>query len=201
MLSREYRCLNIDPAMSICGWSILDFKIDKIKNNTFPKIAINRFGCIKSAAEANKVFYNDQVDIFSKQIITLSLLRDSIGLLIKEFNPDFIIIEDAFYNPKCPSAYGSLLQCICTIAMFCRDKYNKPVYRIPTRSAKQSLFGIGSANKKDIIGAVLACPNLMFKQKKSAELMGEHEADSIAIGYHFIMNVLPGLSPTNQLTT
>jgi Holliday junction resolvasome RuvABC endonuclease subunit len=182
MSTVQYRTLNIDPALSICGWSVLDLKLEQCKNvQVIPKVVVNRFGCIMSSSEANKV-----------------LLRESIDCLIREFKPNFMVIEDAFYNPKFPSAYASLLQCICTISVMCRDRYNLPVYRIPTRSAKQTIFGTGSANKKDIIEAVLSSPNIVFKQKKSSALIGEHEADSIAIGYHFMLNNLPGLLSSKQ---
>lgn len=195
----QYRSLNIDPALSICGWSVLDLKLEQCKNvQVIPKVVVNRFGCIMSSSEANKVLYRPEVDIYGKQLITLCMLRESIDCLIKEFKPNFMVIEDAFYNPKFPSAYASLLQCICTISVMCRDRYNLPVYRIPTRSAKQTIFGTGSANKKDIIEAVLSSPNIVFKQKKSSSLIGEHEADSIAIGYHFMLNNLPGLLSSKQ---
>jgi Holliday junction resolvasome RuvABC endonuclease subunit len=194
MSFKNIRLLCLDPALSICGWSVIDIRLELMKKNTEPKISVNRFGCIKSNMEAVRATNRDQVSLYGKQIFSLGLLRDNVAALIEEFQPDHVIIEDAFYNPKMPNAFASLLQCICVVAMLCRDRFNKTIHRIPTRSAKQTIFGSGGANKQDVISAVLNCEHIVFKQKKNSINLTEHEADSIAIGYHFAIHILPGLN-------
>jgi Holliday junction resolvasome RuvABC endonuclease subunit len=201
MIKKNYRILSIDPALSSCGWSILDLVIEQYKKNTEPQIIVNRFGCIKSYQEAIKAANREKAEFYSKSLLSLSLLKKNISKLLDEFKPNFVTIEDAFFNPKRPSAYASLINCISTISLLCKEHYLLPVYRIPTRSAKQCIFGEGGANKNDIREAVLASKNITFKQKKNIDNLDEHEADSIAVGYFFILNILPGLLSNNYFET
>lgn len=199
--NNRIKLLLLDPALSICGWAIAEVKIGKHKPDNPPKIVIHRTGLIKSSAKANKVAFRDEVNRYSKQLVSLSMLRDTVRTLVDDHNPDFVIIEDAFFNPKRPNAYASLLQCICAVSLFCRDFYNLQVFRIPTRSAKLSLFGSGGAKKKDVIVAVKESPIIVFKQKRSLAELSEHEADAIAVGHHFILNILPGILNKLQVTS
>lgn len=186
------RVLCIDPALSKCGWSVLDLKQKKKS----PSISVVRYGNISSTGEANKVAYRDYVETFGKRTISLLVLRTAISDLVREFEPDYIVIEDAFFHKKFPTAYAALEQCICTITILCKDEFNMPLFRIPTRSAKKSITSTGASKKEDVITAILSHPHITFRQKKLASVIDHHSADSIAVGYHFLIHVCPHLENT-----
>ena len=186
------RILCIDPAQSITGWAILDLYPPDKKTKT-PKIAVHATGLIKSSQEANKVVHGDEVNRYTKTVVTLDMLTHSMRKIIEKYKPDYAAIEDAFYHPKRPSAYASLLQCICAIGMMCKEHFDLPLTRIPTRLAKKCLFGSGAAVKKDIITAVKEIPVITFKHEDTKTNLVEHEADSVAVGYCYILEYLPGV--------
>lgn len=197
MTKNSIRILCIDPALSITGIAILDLH-KPTKNNTSPEIVVHTTALIKSAQEASRVAYRDETNRFGKFFISLDMLKASTQKLMNQYKPDYVVIEDAFFHPKRPSAYASLLQCICAISVMCKDHYNMPVTRVPTRSAKKCLFGSGAGNKKDIIGAVKNVPDIKFKHVHTKDDLVEHEADAIAVGYYFILNVLAGIRQMEQ---
>ena len=110
-----------------------------------------------------------------------------------EFNPDYVTMEDAFFGKFRPNAYSALLQCICTIEFYLMNEYGKRVYKVAPRSAKLCMTGSGASGKDPIQQSIFKKDDIVFKQRKQAEKLGEHEADSIAMGYFFCKNTLPGV--------
>ncbi len=192
MSKRITRILCIDPAQSVTGWAILDLYPPDKKTNT-SQIVVHATGLIKSSQEANRVAYGDEVNRFTKTVVTLDMLKNSVRKVIEKYKPNYAAIEDAFYHPKRPSAYASLLQCICSIGMMCKEHFNLPLTRIPTRLAKKCLYGSGAAVKKDIISAVKEIPVITFKHEDTKTNLVEHEADSVAVGYCYVLEYLPGI--------
>lgn len=193
--TRSVRILCFDPAITLSGWSVLDLK------PTQPGIIIvHRFGTISPNKLSSVAAFKEQVEQFSKRLISLALLKDKVIELITEFNPDYIVTEDAFYNPRTPNAFVSLLQWINVVEMVAYSMYNKPVYRIPTRSAKLCVSGSGDGDKVNIQTAIMNREDIVFKQKKQAEQLSEHVSDSIAVGYAFCQNILPALLAKEELS-
>lgn len=188
------RLLCFDPALSCSGWAIIDYRPDR---NTE---VISRFGTIKPAQIAAKVAHKDEVSLFSKRTVSLALLREQVTALIEEHKPDYVIVEDSFFNPKRPNAYASLVQWTCVVAMLCRDVFNMPIFKIPTRSAKQCVTGTGGAGKVSVRQAILEDPEINFKQKRQAEGISKHESDAIAVGHCFIKEILPGILAGGGMT-
>lgn len=190
--SRTVRQLNIDPALSHLGWSITDFIIDQ------GTLSVYRFGTLEASRIVSKVAYRDEVNRFTKRMITLKMIRDHVKLLMDEFNPDYITMEDAFFGIRRPNAFSALIQCISTIEFYLMNEYGKRVYKVAPRSAKQCMTGSGASGKDPIQQSIFEKSEIIFKQKKQAEKLGEHEADSISIGYFFCKNILPGLLAQEQ---
>jgi Holliday junction resolvasome RuvABC endonuclease subunit len=182
------RVLCFDPALSCAGWGVIDFNPEKNKP------VVTRFGSIKPAVDAAKVLHRDEVAQFGKRLITLGLLEEQVVLLMNEFLPDYIVVEDIFYNPKRPNAYAALLQWICVVDILCKVRFGKRVYKVPTRSAKQYVTGSGGALKISVRQAILDDTNVEFKQKKQAENLSDHEADALAVGLCWIGTVYPGVA-------
>jgi Holliday junction resolvasome RuvABC endonuclease subunit len=186
-MSSSLRILCFDPALTLSGWAVLD-----LKQSTIP-ISVYRFGTISPSKLASVAALRDKVNEFSKRLISLALLREKVLELLDEFKPDYIVVEDAFYHPKRPNAYISLMQWINILEMTTYQHLNKPVYRIPTRAAKLCVAGSGDGDKLNIQTAILNRTDIVFKQKKLIENLNEHVSDAIAVGYTFCVNYLPAL--------
>jgi Holliday junction resolvasome RuvABC endonuclease subunit len=183
------RTLNLDPALSKCGWSVLDLK--RVKADV--DVQCVRCGTLTPSAIAGRAMNAIECEMFTKRIISLRELRAGIRDLIKTFQPDFITIEDTFFHSSFPTAYAALEQCITTIALLCYDEFHLPLYRIPTKSAKQAITSSGASKKGTVLSAIQDTDIISFRQKKKVVDLDHHAADSIAVGYHFLINVWPNL--------
>ena len=187
MASEVVRLLSIDPGLSQLGWSVSDYKL------TTGKLVVHRFGGISATKLVNRADRKDEVRQFGKRVVSLNIIRSSILNLIEEYKPDYLVIEDAFYNPQFPNAYVALVQVITTIELLGYRKYNKVLFKIPPRSAKLAISGFGGSGKLNIQSAILTSDKIEFKQKRQTEGLTEHEADAIAIGWTFCINILPSI--------
>ena len=179
--------LGIDPGITTTGWSIGKYNL---KTNLLKIVAM---GTIQATAKAKK----DHKEDYKKysNIISLVMYEEEMRRLMTTYMPDYIVSEDAFYNPKMPSAYLSLKLCIHTLQKLLYKEYSKLLYLIPPKSAKQCIYGHGTANKEAIQEAVFTHEDIRFSCIKKQQLakMVEHEADSIAINYTFCKTILPTL--------
>jgi Holliday junction resolvasome RuvABC endonuclease subunit len=183
---KECRILCLDPGLGVSGYAAIDIRSDQT-------LSIYRFGEILPNRVAESAAKRDEVNIYGKRIIALTTLQDKMRELMVEFVPDYIVCEAIFYHPKRPNAYAALIQWVSIVEMLMYREYQKPLYVIPTRSAKQCLFGNGSATKSNIQEAILDTKEITFKQKQQACLLSEHAADAIAVGYFFWKQIYPSL--------
>lgn len=193
MSEKPIRVLCYDPSFSNTGWAILD-----IKPST-GKVVVHRFGVLKPGQQADRVAHRDDVTTYGKRAISMKLLKECVHKLQEEFKPDYVSVEDAFFNPKRPNAYASLLFWICSVTIIYHENYQKPIYRIPTRTIKQRLTGSGGKGKGSVKDAIIKSEEIVFKQKKQAEIATDHEFDAIAVGYYFIKEILPSILSAKKL--
>lgn len=186
------RSLNIDPAISVLGWSITD------RSSTGSKVLVVRWGNLTPGSVAAKALNREECDKYTKRMISLREVRNGIRDLITEYQPDYITIEDNFFNSRYPSAYCALEQVITTIALVCMDEFHKRIFRIPTKCAKQAVTTTGDAKKNSVLSAILDSEIITFKQKRKSEELDHHSADSIAVGVHFLCRVWPELEHETQ---
>jgi len=187
------RQLNIDPALSHLGWSITDYNVEQ------GVMSVYRFGTLEATRIVSKVAFKEEVEMYTKRMVTLKMIRDHFKLLMGEFKPDFVTSEDAFMYMRRPTAFSALIQCISTIEFFLMNEYKKKLYRVAPKAAKHCLTGSGSVGKDPIQQTIFTKDDIVFKQRKQAEKLGEHEADSISVGYFFCKNILPGIIAQPQL--
>jgi Holliday junction resolvasome RuvABC endonuclease subunit len=185
--------LCLDPAISKCGWSILDYKAGSSKVE--PAIMVVRWGTITAGGEANKVANKDEREKFGRRILSLLILRHQLIELIDEFCPEHIVVEDAFYNKAFPSAFAALEQCITTVCLMAKDMFNLMVYRVPTKCAKKAIARFGDSNKVDVLDSILASKYITFRQKKQSQKLDHHSADSIAVGVYFLSQIWSTVEP------
>lgn len=188
METETIRVLSFDPGLTKAGWTILDY------NPSTKIVSIVKFGYLTPGPNADRAAFREEVNTFGKHVISLRMLREYVKELVEKYHPRYVATEGAFYNPRRPGAYGSLLQWIVTLENFLYDEYKLPVYRIAPKKAKHSISGNGDSGKISVQEAVLSHDDIVFPDMNQSLLeMCEHEADSMAIGYAFCMDTLPGL--------
>lgn len=181
------KILAIDPGVSRLGWSIVLYHP---KNGN---IIIKRFGTIEAKKIVSRVNYKEQTDIYGKRFVALLLLQEKITEILTTHKPDYVVAENSFFCSRFPNAFSSLVQVLMMLDTVVYKLLSGVVYKIAPKQAKLIISGAGTANKDGVQTAIASLDKLQFQQNKSAEDLNEHEADSIAVGYAFIMNVLPGI--------
>lgn len=187
MTEEVVRVLSFDPAITLAGWAVSDYKLPT------GTLVVHRYGDISPSKAVSHADMRPKIEQYGRRIIALATLRDMVTNLVEEYKPDFVVLEDAFVSSRFPNAFISLIQWISTVEMLVYQKYNKPVYRIPAKSAKLATSGFGGSGKTNIQNAVLSNERIIFKQKRQSPILNEHEADAVSIAYAFCVNVLPGL--------
>lgn len=185
------RSLNLDIALSTCGWSVTDLRQKHPTSVPF-LISVEQWGVIRPVAAASKAANRVLCDIYTPRIISLIELRNGVRELIHLYKPDYVTTEDTFMY-KWPSAYAALEQAITAIALMCFTEFKMPLYRIPTKNAKQSVTQSGASKKASVMECIQHSKTIVFKQKLSKEELNEHSADSIAVGHDFLTRVYPTL--------
>lgn len=172
-----YHILSFDPGLSFSGWAYS--KIDDEKSLFF----VEEFGMITPNKTVDHKSHREDVTIYGKRIITLALLREMMRDLITRFNPDIVVSEDAFFNPRRPGAYEALIHWILTVSFLLRDEFNKPLYKIPPKLVKKFISGLGTSNKEGVQDAIFKHKDIKFSSDITDLVLTEHEGDAIAIGY------------------
>lgn len=178
MKSKTVRVLAIDPGLTNTGWVLLE--CDAYSG----KMVVVRFGEFHPGPTAEKTSYREQVNKFSKRTISLKLLRESLQKIFLETKPQYVAIEDIFFNPTRPMAHAALAMWHCVARLAVMDVLNEPVEVIPTKIAKQEITGRGDGGKTSVQQSIMMSEDISFRPGV-AENIDEHNADAIAVGYAF----------------
>lgn len=183
----HFKILSFDPGLSMSGWNLSKYdpneKIMYIEN-------------------CGMLFPNENLDLASNRatsiryglrIMTLNQLRDNLKCLMNQFHPDFVVSEDAFYNPSRPMAYCALVQWITMVSMVLYDEFQHTLFKLAPKIAKQVISGFGGAEKLGVQYAVTHKDDIKFNQNIDVKGLTEHTCDSIGIGYTFIQEILPSI--------
>ena len=194
MTSDKIKILSFDPGLSTSGWNYCEYR---------PKVGemvVVRFGTLYPNKDINLRNSREEVTVYGARIMTLESLRTQFRELMDLYQPDFVVSEDAFYNPTRPTAYCALVQWLTTVALVLHDEYNQCLFKLAPKIAKQVVSGFGGAEKLGVQHAIMHKDDIRFKQKVDVADLSEHICDSIGIGYTFIQEILPSLLDIWRLT-
>ena len=189
-MSKDYliKILAFDPGLSLSGWNVSTY------DTHTQMYRVLKFGMLTP----NKGIDTPETHInyvkFGQRVITLKALREQVRELMDTYQPDIVVSEDAFYNPKRPSAYSALVQWLTAVDILLHDEYAKVLFKLAPTAAKQVVSGFGGADKLGVRYAVLNSEDICFKSKHAEENLTEHICDSIGIGYTFAHRILPALT-------
>ena len=181
------KILSFDPGLSTSGWNLsLYDPVEKIMH-------IEECGMLFPNSNVDSLSNRSTNIRFGGRVMTLNQLREDIRFLVNTYTPDFIVSEDAFYNPTRPTAYCALVQWITTVSMVLYDEFNKTLFKLAPKIAKQVISGFGGAEKLGVQYAVSHKEDIKFKSSIDVQNLTEHTCDSIGIGYTFIQEILPSI--------
>jgi Holliday junction resolvasome RuvABC endonuclease subunit len=173
------KILAIDPGLTNTGWTLLEY------DPSSGDVVVAKIGEFHPGPTADRAEYREETEKFSKRTISLTLLRQMLIKIMEAETPDYVAVEDIFFNPQRPMAHAALAMWHCVTRMTCYDVLNKPMEVIQTKIAKQEITGNGGNGKLSVQQSILSCPSIKFKNKTVEMLMDEHSADAIAVGYAF----------------
>lgn len=187
------KILAFDPGLSSAGWAIITVNIKK------SAIVVSHVGMLKISQIVGRVKYEEEREIFGDRVVALGALEHSLYDMAEKYKPDFIVTEDAFYNPRRPAAYMALTQWITQLEM-AMYRWRKPVYRIPTRLAKQCVASAGGADKPNVQAALFSAADITIKPKLRQIVKDTNVSDALAVAYTFVKMALPTLITQLQET-
>lgn len=147
------KAIGIDPGLASTGIGIVKGKGSKVDGYSFGRIQTPR----------NISLPNRLDQIFSK-----------ITHLLKEENPDLMVVEDAFSLGKNPKS-GLTLGKVVGVVLLAGFRADIPVVEVSVREAKQILTGNGNASKDQLEKAVRHILNLKIP------ISPHHASDAIGL--------------------
>ena len=118
------RILGIDPGFAITGYSIIDY-------------IGNKFNLIASGAVTTKAGTSFP--------LRLTKIYDDLNIIINEYKPDAISVEELFFNNNVKTAINVAQARGVVLIVGCKN--NIPTYEYTPLQIKQSVAGYGRADK------------------------------------------------------
>ena len=131
------RIIGIDPGYAITGFAVVDYNG-------------NHFELIKSGAIETKAGVPLPV--------RLTKIYDDMQLLVNEYKPDAISIEELFFNRNTTTAIGVAQGRGAVLIIAAKN--NIPIYEYTPLQIKQGVVGYGRADKKQVQMMVKTILNL-----------------------------------------
>jgi len=126
------KCIGIDPGLADTGVGVVtgrEFDIDSYS-----------FGAIQTSKSLS---LPERLDIIFSKLLTV----------LKEEEPDLMVVEDVFSLEKFPKS-GIMLGKVTGVILLAGFRSGVPVVEIPVREAKKILTGNGNASKEQLEKAV-----------------------------------------------
>lgn len=182
------RILSFDPGTTNMGWALSEY--DLVSGS----FIVYHHGLFKASKVAKK--RKDEIECFGQRLISLTVVAEESAKLLLHHQPNYVVTEDTFFNPRTPNAHIALLLCINSVERTMYHAYHdgklkhdtaKKLHKISPATIKMIASGSGSNIKQSVINAVLADGAIKFNNPKEdlLTLLTEHEADAIAGGYTF----------------
>jgi Holliday junction resolvasome RuvABC endonuclease subunit len=193
------RILSFDPGLTNLGWGFSEYTLGEPSH-----LKVIDYGRIEAIRQAKKRRPDSKE--FPPGVITLKEVYLGTKHLHTKFDPDYVVTEDTFYNPRRPNAYRALLLCISSIENFLYDAWIEldrpmPVYdkfklrKYAPKFIKSIFAENGGASKQQMIDT-LQLHDIVFPKTKyidgQLEII-EHEADAIAAAYTLVSTELSKL--------
>lgn len=181
--------ISIDPGLNFCGISIIHFRKTDQENGEFRVIDTILVKNARKFTDEEKALENK---LGNRAVKVISIVN-TIRWLLDKYEIDAIVIEAPFYNALTPMAYGSLLEIIFAIKYSVVVNTDLKFKLIEPLAIKKIFTNISQATKEDMKKFLLAKKNdKSIILDKEVEELSEHEIDSIAVGFVYVLTELSG---------
>lgn len=147
------KILGIDPGFAIAGYGNLEYNGNKFK--------VGEYGAITTPAGME----------FSKR---LKVLYDDLTAILIKFQPDFVAMEELFFNTNVKTAIA--VGHARGVLILAAENIGIPVFEYTPLQVKQAVVGYGRADKTQVQQMVKALLGLQAVPKP------DDVADALAIG-------------------
>lgn len=155
-----YRVIGLDISSIASGWSVLDL----VDGQTI----LTDYGVINPPETLN-------------QTATFGYITDSIGILLKAFQPNDLVIEDTFFG-KDVTVLKKLSRIAGQLQYIWWSKQRKEPFFYMAMTARKDFPGLqGNSKKPEIVVAVNKQFNLRIKD--------HNIADAIVVAHHHLINL------------
>jgi len=173
------RIVGIDPGTDTVGFAVIDLDL---------LTGVMSIGDVRTLVGSERLrYYHHRRAIHGDRFVRLQLLKE---LLIQEFcrlEPNLIISESPYFNPRRPGAFSALVEAITMVqqAVYAYHPYKALQYVDPAK-AKANIGVSGKSGDKEAIGPALAkAPYLAGSPRLAAlPMWDEHSRDALAIAYY-----------------
>lgn len=198
MQTSPIKVLSFDPGTTVFGWSQAIYFPD---TDIFE---VQRTGILKASKIAGK--RTQESELYGQRLLALQEIEILVKKLVNNFEPDYVASEDAFYNPRTPQAYATLLLCLHVVeSVLYKSSSHMEInqrptscklYRFAPRNIKKIATGDSLSFKGKMADALKEHKDVTFKIKDVETVeskflqLTEHEIDAIFCGYTFIKTKL-----------
>jgi len=176
---RHFSWVGIDPGLSKCGISVFkmtDRQLDSIEAFTLVTDQLN-------------IYSSYQEEQHTERHIRLNRLSLAYREVLFRVAPALVCCESPFYNPKMPSAFGSLTE-IITVLRLETNQYNLivPFILYSPQEVKKTFSRSGKVGKLVMREALEKDDILTDKLITPLYSLDEHGVDAIAVGYTLLLD-------------
>ena len=135
--------------------------------------------------------HKDITFIYGERYAKIYAVAYEISGLLAEFQPHCIVAENAYYNRRRPTAFGSLLELLCILRETVA-KYNqhRPLELVKANNVKQAVGVVGGTNDKELVRTAVGLLKVYYEPHICLDQLDEHAIDSMAIGYWKCLNLI-----------
>lgn len=155
--------LGIDPGFAITGYAVIKYENNKFK--LLDSGAVNTKAGLPLATRLEAIY-------------------DGLSSVITQYNPDFVSVEELFFNQNVKTAINVAQG--RGIVLLVAAKNNKEIFEYTPLQVKQAVVGYGRADKKQVQQMVKAILNL----KDVPKLDDITDAMAVAICHAHSYNIL-----------
>ena len=198
--NKEYKIISIDPGLSNIAYACSIYRPET------GKLEVHRTGTIHATKLVKK---KEGIDVYGSRLLSLNEIESTFRRIIKSFEPDYMVSEDAFYCSRFPNAYSALLLSIYVIERTLFYMYEKDhtvketarvLYKLAPRNIKKVATGNSLSYKSNMSEALSLNTDIEFilndneTYEDRIKQLTEHEVDAISGGYAFVKSTLPELT-------
>lgn len=179
-----YRIVGIDPGTDTVGFAVID--LDLVTGN----MAIGEVHTLVGSEHLK--YYRRRCATHGARFVRLQLIKESLieGFLVQQ--PDAVICESPYFNPRRPGAFYALVEAVSTVKEAVYEyRDDLACLFVDPAKAKANIGVSGKSGDKEAIGPALAQATYLKGLPRFAALpyWDEHSRDALAIAYYHACEV------------